>query len=73
MKLSYSQSLYIAIGSKLTIKTLEKGTWNRPKLIKKTPWKRFSARLIESDIHLSSCKESDFSGSDAWTLNLCSK
>ena len=38
--------------------------WNKSKINKKSPQKSYLQGLSDSDIHSSSCEESDFSGSD---------
>ena len=39
--------------------------WNKSKINKESPLKGHLQDLFDSDIHSSSCEESDFSGSDA--------
>ena len=62
MKLSYSQLIFTY--SKLTINS-RKWCEISPKLTKNLSKKGRLQDLSDSDIHLSSCEESDFSGSDA--------
>ena len=64
VKLSYFQSVFTC--SKLTIKTLgRKQCEISSKLTKNLPKKGCLQDLSNLDIHSSSCKKSDFSGSDA--------
>ena len=62
MKQSYSQLVFTC--SKLTIKT-GKPCEISQKLTKNLPKKGRLQDFSHSDIHSSSCEESDFSGSDA--------
>ena len=59
MKLSYSYLF------KVNIKNTRKQCEISPKLTKNLPKKGRLQDLSDSDIHSSSCEESDFSGSDA--------
>ena len=59
MKLSYSYLF------KVNIKNTRKQCEISPKLTKNLPKKGRLQGLSDSDIHSSSCEESDFSGSDA--------